>query len=68
MEPHADEITDGIWLGRLPRKDERGAYGIASIVDLTAEFPAHTTGIVYRGVPILDLLEPTVAQLEAGFR
>jgi protein-tyrosine phosphatase len=65
-EPHADEITDGIWLGRLPGKDERVRHGIASIVDLTAELPAHTTGIVYRGVPMLDLLEPTVAQLEAA--
>jgi hypothetical protein len=34
-------------------------HGIASIVDLTAELPADTTGVVYRGVPMLDLVAPT---------
>jgi hypothetical protein len=65
-EQHADEITDGIWLGRLPGKAERNMHGIASIVDLTAELPADTRVVVYRGVPMLDLVVPTVAQLEAA--
>ena len=62
----ADEITDGIWLGRLPGKAERNEKAIASIVDLTAELPVDTTGIVYRGVPMLDLVAPAVEELDAA--
>jgi protein-tyrosine phosphatase len=36
------------------------------MVDLSAELPADTAGIVYRSVPILDLVAPTVEQLDAG--
>lgn len=62
----ADEVTDGIWIGRLPRKAERNEKAIASIVDLTAELPFNTTGIVYRGVPMLDLVAPAVSELDAA--
>ena len=62
----ADEITEGIWLGRLPGKSERNERAIASIVDLTAELPVDTTGIVYRGVPMLDLVAPAVEELDAA--
>src|SRR5207247_924060 len=65
-ESAANEITNGIWLGRLPRKIERNGPAIASIVDLTAELPINTTGIVYRGVPMLDLAVPTLGQLDAA--
>jgi membrane-associated phospholipid phosphatase len=62
----ADEITDGIWIGRLPGKSERNEKAIASIVDLTAELPVDTTGIVYRGVPMLDLVAPELEELDAA--
>jgi hypothetical protein len=55
-EQHADEITDSIWLGRLPGNDECDIHCIA--VD--------TTGIVYRAVPVLDLVAPAIEQLEAA--
>jgi len=61
----ADEITEGIWLGRMPRKAERNEQAIASIVDVTAELPLDTEGTVYRGVPMLDLVAPPVEALEA---
>jgi hypothetical protein len=64
----ADEITDGIWLGRMPHWAERNEQCIASIVDLTAELPADTTGIVYRGVPMLDLVAPTIQELDAAVK
>jgi hypothetical protein len=64
----ADEIVPGVWLGRLPRRRERDALGIDSMVDVTAEFPADTTGVAYRGVPMLDLLVPSVDQLDAAVR
>jgi protein-tyrosine phosphatase/membrane-associated phospholipid phosphatase len=62
----ADEITEGIWLGRMPRKTERNKQTIASIVDLTAELPVDTTGTVYRGVPMLDLVAPAVEEIETA--
>jgi protein-tyrosine phosphatase len=61
--PVAHEIAAGVWLGRLPRPAERDALGIASVVDLTAELPFDPRGVVYRGVPMLDLVAPTPTQL-----
>ena len=62
----AQEIADGVWLGRMPRRAERDSLGVASLVDLTAELPVDTEGVVYRGIPMLDLLVPTGDQLEAA--
>ncbi|MBV8732884.1 MAG: phosphatase PAP2/dual specificity phosphatase family protein [Acidobacteriia bacterium] len=64
----AQEICRGVWLGRIPRHAERDALGIASIVDLTAELPINRNGIAYCGVPMLDLLTPTVDQIDAAVR
>jgi protein-tyrosine phosphatase len=65
-QPIAQEIAAGVWLGRIPRRAEREALGIVSLVDLTAELPFDTTGVAYRYVPMLDLLAPTEAQLAAA--
>jgi hypothetical protein len=62
----ADEIVAGVWLGRFPRSRERDDLGIVSMVDVTAEFPADITGVVYRGVPMLDLLAPDVDRLDSA--
>ena len=67
-EPGAHEIVNGVWLGRLPRRAERDALRIASVVHLAAELPADGTGILSRGVPMLDLIAPTADQLEAGVK
>jgi len=62
----AREIHPGIWLGRAPRRTERDALGIASMVDLSAELPVTTAGVVYRHVPVLDLVVPTAEQLDSA--
>ena len=62
----ADEIADGVWIGRLPRKCERKVF--ASVVDLAAELPIDAVGISYRAVPMLDLVAPTVEQLDAAVK
>jgi hypothetical protein len=67
-EARAQEIADGVWLGRIPRRAERDALGIVSIVDLTAELAIDTRAIVYRNVPMLDLLAPTADQIDAAVR
>jgi protein-tyrosine phosphatase len=67
-QPVAQEIARGVWLGRIPRRAERDALGIESVVDVTAELPPDTTGITWRGVPMLDLLTPTPAQLDAAVK
>jgi protein-tyrosine phosphatase len=64
----AQEIAGGVWLGRIPRRTEREALGIVSIVDVTAELPMNRSGIVYRGVPMLDLLAPTTDQIDEAAR
>jgi protein-tyrosine phosphatase len=64
--PAAREIAGGVWLGRLPRKAERDAQGIYSMVDLTAELPVNTRGVKYRGIPMLDLIVPSVERLTAA--
>jgi protein-tyrosine phosphatase len=61
----ANEIADGVWLGRLPSKAELNRQGFLSIVDLAAELPVCTVWPVCRRVPMLDLVPPTREQLEA---
>jgi hypothetical protein len=63
-EATAVEISDGVWLGRLPSRSEREALGVLSIVDLAAELPVPIDHIEYRFVPMLDLAVPTTAQLD----
>jgi protein-tyrosine phosphatase len=65
-EPTAHEIADGVWLGRFPLRCERDALRIESMVHLGAELPADTSGVVTRSVPMLDLVVPTVEQLDAA--
>ncbi len=57
----AQEFSSGVWIGGVPQ-----AQGMPSIVDLTAELSYEGAGENYRGVPMLDLLVPTVAQLDAA--
>jgi protein-tyrosine phosphatase len=63
-EPRATEIAGGVWLGRIPSAGDLEGFG--SLVDATAELPAVTKGVRYRGIPMLDLLAPGLDQLEAA--
>ena len=60
------EIAEGVWIGRLPRRAERDAIGIRSMVDLTAELPVEVGGVVYRAVPMLDLAIPSFEQISSA--
>jgi protein-tyrosine phosphatase len=59
----ADAIVPGLLLGRLPRRAEREALGVAATVDLTAELPFASAGTCYANVAQLDLAVPTPEQL-----
>jgi len=65
-QPTAHEIVPGIWLGRLPTRSERDRLRIASVVDLAPELPINARGIVCRRIPMLDLVVPELADLEAA--
>lgn len=62
--PQANAVAPGLWLGRLPTVGELGALDVRSVVDVTAELPCDAGGIGYRTVPMLDLVTPSVEQLE----
>jgi hypothetical protein len=64
----ANEIADGVWLGRSIGGREREQFGFASVVDVAAELPADTNGIEYRAVPMLDLVRPSETQLAAAVK
>jgi protein-tyrosine phosphatase len=65
-QPAAQAIADGVWLGRMPRPEELRTAGMASLVDLTAEWPCADPGVEYRGIPMIDLLAPGAEQLDAA--
>jgi len=65
-ERWADEVADGIWVGRRPDADHLPPEG-ALVVDLTAEFPASPTVLKdwpYICVPVLDARAPALAHFE----
>ncbi|WEK31789.1 MAG: phosphatase PAP2/dual specificity phosphatase family protein [Candidatus Pseudomonas phytovorans] len=65
--PQADEVCDGVYLGRIPGRGEGEKF--AAIVDLCAELPnaGAPTEVVsvlgYQCFPTLDLIAPDVALL-----
>jgi protein-tyrosine phosphatase len=65
---NASVVTPGLMLGRVPTARERGALGVASIVDLTAEIPFCSRNVHYANVGLLDLVPPTVEQLARAAR
>ena len=60
---NADTIVPSVLLGRLPTAGERGALGVRSIVDVSAELPCDSRGIGYRVIPMLDLITPPARRL-----
>ena len=67
-QPQAVRVADDVWLGRLPRRAERGAAKFASIVDMTAELPLAADGLQYANFPALDLVAVDAATLAAAAR
>lgn len=60
--PH--EVAGEVWIGRFPAAGELAGLGLPSWVDTTAELPARSAGIAYRLAPLLDLVVPSVRELE----
>jgi hypothetical protein len=64
-EPVADQVADGVWVGRRPRAHELPP-GVAIVVDLCADLPEAAgvaTGQAYLSIPALDATAPTPAQI-----
>jgi protein-tyrosine phosphatase/membrane-associated phospholipid phosphatase len=60
----ADPVLPGILLGRLPTLTELQRLRVLAVVDLCAELPCSTPGTRHTLVPMLDLVEPRLAQVE----
>lgn len=58
--PQADEVVEGIRLGRIPGKDEASAFN--AIVDLCAELSCRADVKAYRSIPALDLIPLSLEQ------
>lgn len=59
-EPAMHHVADGVWVGRAPWLQNRGAMN--SVVNLAAELPVCAD----TSVPVLDLTPPGPAQLDAA--
>lgn len=59
-------VVDGVWIGRLPGRDEVRLTGADALLDLTAELPRLVHVRDYRCIPVLDLTVPTQSQLRAA--
>ena len=65
--PLPAEVTEGVWIGRIPSTAELRALQFAAIVDLSAELSCGAHGErFYRGFPVLDLTVPDAAVLRAA--
>lgn len=60
----AVEIADGVWLGRFPLGAEADPY--AAVVDLAAEFERPKAAPAWIAFPMLDLVMPSEADVEAA--
>lgn len=66
--PQADELADGVWLGRMPSAATMRAGGFTGLLDLCAELPAPRGAWHYAALPWLDLTVPAPsALLEAAY-
>lgn len=61
--PQPDEIADGVWLGRMPGRQDMLAGRFVSLLDLTAELSAPRGPWTVRNLPWLDLVAPDAEQL-----
>lgn len=63
-----DAILDNVWLGRMPSAESMREGGFSALCDLSAELPAPRGNWNYAGLPWLDLVSPSAAQLEEAAR
>lgn len=63
--PHG-EVIPGLLIGRAPGRNQFARMHVGAILDLTAEFtrPSQSRQRRYFTVPMLDLVAPTLSQLE----
>jgi protein-tyrosine phosphatase len=61
--PQPVAVLDNVWLGRMPTEQDMQAGQFAALCDVTAEMPAPRGNWRYVGLPWLDLIAPTAAQL-----
>ncbi len=60
--PAAVEIADGVFLGRVPNREELATY--AAVIDMTAELPGVVApGLAWHAFPTLDLLPVSAARI-----
>jgi protein-tyrosine phosphatase len=60
--PAAVEIADGVFLGRVPSREELATY--AAVIDMTAELPGIAApGLAWHAFPTLDLLPVSAARI-----
>jgi membrane-associated phospholipid phosphatase len=57
-EPRRAAVADGVFLGRLPAAGDLA--GVATVIDLCAEFSRPQGEVVWRAFPSLDLVAPDV--------
>ncbi|SFL30031.1 phosphatase PAP2/dual specificity phosphatase family protein [Lysobacter sp. cf310] len=62
--PQPVEVADGVWLGRMPGRDEAARY--AAAVDVCAELSAPSTLRLAAVRPMLDLVAPEPQALRAA--
>jgi protein-tyrosine phosphatase/membrane-associated phospholipid phosphatase len=63
--PAPSEVVPGLWLSRVPSSRELSAAP-AALVDCCPELSIDAHGRAIYPVPMLDLLVPEIAQIEAG--
>ena len=70
-EPAANEVADGVWVGRRPSDARELPPGTAVVVDLAAEFPAAVSVRSHAGylsVPTLDGTATDATRMAAAVR
>lgn len=68
--PPSTEVMPGLWIGRAPGRSDWWHLSPIGLLDLTAEFNASRPALArhYRNVPMLDLVEPSIQQLQQAVR
>lgn len=60
----ADPVTPAVLLGRLPTAVEGQRLGMTTIIDVCAELPCPTPALRHTVIPMLDLVPPSLEQIE----
>lgn len=65
--PGCVEVVPGIWLGRVPQYADLQHSKATQVLNVTAEIsPLSKPGQSYRRVPMLDLVAPSLSQLQTA--